>query len=177
MAIQVLFLLLACITITTTTTTNFTSSHTSTSTIAFNAKIGLVETQTNPANERKSWKLEVVHRDRIHPSSFQQCMKRNAKRVANLIHQLDEDGVYYPKVKRFKKDVGSDLGSGEYFIPIGLGTPPTPQYLVIDTRSDIGGVQCQPCVLCPQLSQHLFDLTHSSSFLEIPCNSYVCNLL
>ncbi|KAK7848502.1 hypothetical protein CFP56_004909 [Quercus suber] len=46
MAIRVLFLLLACITITTTTTTNFTSSHTSTSTstIAFNAKIGLVET-------------------------------------------------------------------------------------------------------------------------------------
>ncbi|KAK7855285.1 protein aspartic protease in guard cell 2 [Quercus suber] len=138
MAIQVLFLLLACVIITTTTTTNFTSSHTSTSTIAFNAKIGLVETQTNLADERKSWKLEVVHRDKIHPSSFQQHMKHDAKRVANLIHQLDEDGVYYPKVEHFKEDVGLDLGSGEYFIPVGLGTPPTPQYLVIDTGSDIG---------------------------------------
>ncbi|XP_030972989.1 protein ASPARTIC PROTEASE IN GUARD CELL 2-like [Quercus lobata] len=47
-------------------------------------------------------------------------MKRNAKRVANLIHQLDEDGVYYPEVERFKEDVSSDLGSGESFIPIGL---------------------------------------------------------
>ncbi|KAK7848501.1 protein aspartic protease in guard cell 2 [Quercus suber] len=64
-------------------------------------------------------------------------MKCNAKRVANLIHQLDKDGVYYPEVKRFKEDIGSDLRSGESFIPIGLGTPPTPQYLVIDTRSDI----------------------------------------
>nr|POF19769.1 protein aspartic protease in guard cell 2 [Quercus suber] len=99
--------------------------------------IGLVETQTNPANERKSWKLEVVHRDRIHPSNFQQRIKRNAKRVANLIHQLDEDGVYYPEVECFKEDVGSDSGSGEYFIPIELDTPPTPQYLVIDTGSDI----------------------------------------
>ncbi|XP_030936755.1 protein ASPARTIC PROTEASE IN GUARD CELL 2-like [Quercus lobata] len=177
MAIRVLFLLLACIAITTTTTTNFTSSHTSTSTIAFNAKIGLVEKQTNLADERKSWKSKVVHRDRIHSSSFQQRMKCDAKRVANLIHQLDEDGVYYHEVEHFKEDEGSDLGSVEYFIPIGFGTPPTPQYLVIDTRSDIGWVQCQPCVQCPHLSQHLFDPTHSSSFLEIPCNSYVCNLL
>ena len=121
---------------------------------------------------RESWKLEVVHRDRIHPDSFQQRIKRDAKRVANLIHQLDEDGVYYPEVEHFKEDVGSDLGSGEYFIPGGLGT-----HLVIDTGSDIGWVQCQPCDQCPHLSQHLFDPTHSSLFLEIPCNSYVCNLL
>ena len=88
--------------------------------------VPLVETQTNPVDERKSWKIEVAHRDRIHPSSFQQRMKRDAKRVANLIHQLDEDGVYYPEVELFKEDVGSDLGSGEYFTPVGLGTPPTP---------------------------------------------------
>ena len=64
-------------------------------------------------------------------------MKRDAKRVANHIHQLDEDGVYYPEVELFKEDVGSDLGSGEYFTPVGLGTPPTPQYLVIDIGSVI----------------------------------------
>ena len=68
-------------------------------------------------------------------------MKCNAKRVANLIHQLDEHGVYYPKVEHFKEVVSSDLGSGESFIPIGLGTPPTPQYLVIDTGSDIIPIQ------------------------------------
>ena len=54
-------------------------------------------------------------------------MKRNAKRVANLIHQLDEDGVYYPEVESFKEDVSSDFGIGEYFTPIGLGTPSTLQ--------------------------------------------------
>ncbi|KAL0000274.1 hypothetical protein SO802_019876 [Lithocarpus litseifolius] len=58
--------------------------------------------------------------------------------VANLTHQLDEDGVYYPEMEHFKEDIGSDLESGESFIPVGLGTPPTPQYLVIDTGSDIG---------------------------------------
>ena len=69
-------------------------------------------------------------------------MKRDAKRVANHIHQLDEDGIYYPEVERFKENVSSDLGNGEYFIPVGLGTPPRPQYLVIDTQSDIGWAQC-----------------------------------
>ena len=91
---------------------------------------------------RKSWKLDAGHRDRIHPSSFEQYMKRNAKRVINLIHQLDEDGVYYLEVESFKEDVSLHFWIGEYFIPGGLGTPSTPQYLVIDIGSDIGLVQC-----------------------------------
>ena len=53
-------------------------------------------------------------------------MKCNAKKVANLIHQLDEDGVYYPEVESFKEDVSSDFGIGEYFISVVLGRPPTP---------------------------------------------------
>ena len=64
-------------------------------------------------------------------------MKRNAKTVANLIQQLDEDGVCYPEVESFKEDVSSDFGIGEYFIPVGLGTPSIPQYLVIDIGSVI----------------------------------------
>ena len=67
----------------------------------------------------------MVHRDRIHPSSFEQHMKCNAKGMANLIHQLDEDGFYYPEVESFKEDVSSDFGIAEYFIPIELCTPST----------------------------------------------------
>ena len=81
----------------------------------------------------------MINKDWIHPSHFEQRMKCNAKRVANLIPQLDEDEdeVYYPEVERFKQDVSSDSGSGESFIPIGLGILLTLQYLVIDTGSDI----------------------------------------
>ena len=84
----------------------------------------------------------MVHKDRIHPSHFEQCTKCNAKRVANLIPQLDEEGVYYPEVERFKEDVSSDSGSGESFIPIEHGTPSMHRYLVIDTGSDIVPNQC-----------------------------------
>ena len=79
----------------------------------------------------------MVHKDRIHPCRFEQRMKRNAIRVANLIPQLGEERLYSPKVERFKEDVSSDSGSGESFIPIGLGILLTLQYLVIDTGSDI----------------------------------------
>ena len=84
----------------------------------------------------------MVHKDRIHPCRFEQRMKRNAIRVANLIPQLDEKVVYYLEVESFKEDVSSHFWIGEYFIPGGLGTPSTPQYLVIDIGSDIGLVQC-----------------------------------
>ena len=67
----------------------------------------------------------MVHRDRIHTCSFEQHMERNAKWVANFIHQLDKDGVYYPEVESFKEDVSSDFGIAEYFIPIELCTPST----------------------------------------------------
>ena len=123
--------------------------------------VPLVEIQTNLVDEIKLWKLEVVHRDRIHPSRFQQRMKRDANRMANLIRQLDEYGVYYPKVESFNEDVGSDSGSGEYFIPIGLVTPPTPQYLVIDIGSDIVvetgiiGLGCGVFSLVSQLSDQV----------------------
>ena len=69
-------------------------------------------------------------------------MKHNAKRMANIIPQLDEAGVYYPEVERFKEDVSSDSGSGESFIPIEHGTPSMHRYLVIDTGSDIVPNQC-----------------------------------
>ena len=54
-------------------------------------------------------------------------MERNAKWVANFIHQLDKDGVYYPEVESFKEDVSSDFRIGEYFNLVRLGTPSTPQ--------------------------------------------------
>ena len=47
----------------------------------------------------------------------------------------------------------------------------------MDTKSDVGWVQCQPCVQCYHHSQPIFDPTHSSSYTEIACNSVVYNLL
>lgn len=119
----------------------------------------------------------MIHRNRIHLGSFQHRLKRNAIRVASLVHQLGEKEVIYT-VASFEGEVGSDLVSGDqYFISVGLDTPSMPQYLVMDTGSDVVRVQCLPCVQCSHWPQPIFDPAHSSSYFDIPFNSLACNLL
>ena len=43
-------------------------------------------------------------------------------------------------------------GSGEYFAWVGVGTPPTPALLVLDTGSDVVWLQGAPCRRCYALS-------------------------
>lgn len=68
-------------------------------------------------------------------------------------------------------------GSGEYFVRIGVGSPPRSQYMVIDSGSDIVWVQCQPCTRCYQQSDPVFDPADSSSFAGVSCGSAVCDRL
>lgn len=52
---------------------------------------------------------------------------------------------------------GTEQGSGEYFVRIGVGSPPKNQYVVIDSGSDIIWVQCQPCTQCYHQSDPVFN--------------------
>ena len=51
---------------------------------------------------------------------------------------------------------GLAQGSGEYFASVGVGTPPTPALLVLDTGSDVVWLQCAPCRRCYALSGRVF---------------------
>ena len=91
-----------------------------------------------------STKLKLLHRDRngnyIH--RFQQSTKHDAKRVANLIYSVEQFA--------FEGEVISSLneGIGEYLIPIGIGSLPTTQHVIMDTKNDLIWVQCQKCQQC-----------------------------
>ncbi|MBA0751587.1 hypothetical protein Gogos_000502, partial [Gossypium gossypioides] len=80
-------------------------------------------------------------------------------------------------VNDFGSDVvsGMDQGSGEYFVRIGVGSPPRSQYMVIDSGSDIVWVQCQPCNQCYRQSDPVFDPANSASFAGVSCGSTVCD--
>ncbi|CAN0908990.1 Protein ASPARTIC PROTEASE IN GUARD CELL 2 [Linum grandiflorum] len=56
-----------------------------------------------------------------------------------------------------------EQGSGEYFVRIGVGSPPTSQYMVVDSGSDI--------------SDPLFDPEFSASFSAVSCSSTACDRL
>ncbi|KAH7569827.1 hypothetical protein JRO89_XS05G0004900 [Xanthoceras sorbifolium] len=140
----------------------------------------------NHTDEGK-WKLKLVHRNHIsstklphddHRHRFHARMQRDVKRVAGLTRRLSAAAKSY-EVADFEADVvsGMDQGSGEYFVRIGVGSPPRSQFVVIDSGSDIVWVQCQPCKQCYKQSDPVFDPAASASFAGVSCSSTVCNRL
>ncbi|XP_020202394.1 protein ASPARTIC PROTEASE IN GUARD CELL 2 [Cajanus cajan] len=137
------------------------------------------DTQQSPTK----WKLKLLHRDKVptfntshdHPTRFNARMSRDARRVAGLLRRLAAgNSTYLPEA--FGSDVvsGMDQGSGEYFVRIGVGSPPRNQYVVMDSGSDIIWVQCQPCTQCYHQSDPVFNPADSSSYAGVPCASAVC---
>ncbi|XP_060194471.1 protein ASPARTIC PROTEASE IN GUARD CELL 2-like [Lycium barbarum] len=132
-----------------------------------------------------SWKLKLLHRDKMpfshfsdHPHRFEARMKRDVKRVDTLVRKATNNiGTTTYEVEEFGSEVisGMEQGSGEYFVRIGVGSPVREQYMVIDAGSDIVWVQCQPCTNCYHQSDPVFDPSLSASFSGVPCSSSLCD--
>lgn len=146
-------------------------------------------TSSNSSNYNlNKLQLKLIHRDKLPVYSktdqrrrFSARLRRDAKQVAGLVRRLSKksDYAYNEEVDSFGSYVvsGMDQGSGEYFVRIGVGSPPSSQYVVIDSGSDIIWVQCQPCNQCYRQSDPVFNPTQSASFLGVSCDSSVCTRL
>ncbi|KAF7012303.1 hypothetical protein CFC21_026510 [Triticum aestivum] len=126
--------------------------------------------------------LALLHRDavsgRTYPSTRHAMLglaARDGARAQYLQRRLSPTTM--------TTEVGSEVvsgiseGSGEYFVRVGVGSPPTEQYLVVDSGSDVIWVQCRPCAECYQQADPLFDPAGSASFAAVPCGSGVCRTL
>ncbi|XP_065048381.1 aspartyl protease family protein At5g10770-like [Musa acuminata AAA Group] len=70
---------------------------------------------------------------------------------------------------------GISLGTGNYVVIVGFGTPKRDQTVIFDTGSDVTWIQCQPCVVtCYHQQDPIFDPSHSSTYLNISCSSAYC---
>ncbi|KAE8648785.1 hypothetical protein Csa_008926 [Cucumis sativus] len=72
---------------------------------------------------------------------------------------------------------GASQGSGEYFSRVGIGRPPSPVYMVLDTGSDVSWVQCAPCAECYEQTDPIFEPTSSASFTSLSCETEQCKSL
>lgn len=130
------------------------------------------------------WQLKLIHRDAVSSTSFtghrhrlDELLKRDAARIKSLNHRI---GGAAGGIGNLVEDFGSDIisgmeeGSGEYFVRIGIGSPPVNQYMVIDSGSDIVWVQCQPCAQCYPQADPVFDPAHSATFAGVNCGSTAC---
>ncbi|CAF2099994.1 unnamed protein product [Brassica rapa subsp. trilocularis] len=140
----------------------------------------------NNTDESK-YTLRLLHRDRFPSVSYRNHhhrlharLRRDTDRVAAILRRISgktvPSGSKY-EVDDFGSDVvsGMDQGSGEYFVRIGVGSPPRDQYMVIDSGSDMVWVQCQPCKLCYKQSDPVFDPAKSGSYTGVSCGSSVCD--
>lgn len=145
------------------------------------------------ANERTS-SLKVVHRhgpcfdhngdEANYSPSHAEILQHDQARV-NSIHskvsfsksrQVDRkkasDGTTIPA-----KD-GSSMGSGNYIVTIGLGTPKKFLSLIFDTGSDLTWTQCKPCVKhCYSQDDPIYDSTASKTYTNVSCSSAMCDEL
>ncbi|KFK25359.1 hypothetical protein AALP_AA8G103100 [Arabis alpina] len=73
---------------------------------------------------------------------------------------------------------GSTLGSGNYIVTVGIGTPKHDLSLIFDTGSDLTWTQCEPCVqTCYSQKEPIFNPSSSSSYYNVSCSSAPCSSL
>ena len=70
---------------------------------------------------------------------------------------------------------GIDIGTANYVITVGFGTPSKTQTVIFDTGSDVNWIQCKPCLKgCYSQLEPLFDPKLSSTYRNISCSSPTC---
>ncbi|KAJ9545563.1 hypothetical protein OSB04_025270 [Centaurea solstitialis] len=71
---------------------------------------------------------------------------------------------------------GSTIGSGNYIVTVGLGTPKKDLSLIFDTGSDLTWTQCQPCARsCYSQQETIFAPSASTTYSNISCSATECN--
>jgi hypothetical protein len=73
---------------------------------------------------------------------------------------------------------GLMIGSANYIVNVGLGTPKRDLRLAFDTGSDLTWTQCEPCAgYCYNQVDPIFDPSKSTSYSSITCASPSCSQL
>ncbi|KAL7165890.1 hypothetical protein ACSBR2_036707 [Camellia fascicularis] len=135
--------------------------------------------------------LKVVHKhgpcshlslDKANVPNVTQILSEGQSRV-NLIHfRLSSNSAQNNILKSSKATLpvnsGASIGTGNFVVTVGLGTPKKDLTLVFDTGSDLTWTQCQPCLgSCYQQEEPIFNPNESTTYKNISCNSAECTQL
>ncbi|KAH7523928.1 hypothetical protein FEM48_Zijuj06G0064100 [Ziziphus jujuba var. spinosa] len=105
---------------------------------------------------------EILQQDEYRVNSIQSHLSKNS---------IETDATTIPA------ESGETIGSGNYIVTVGLGTPKRDLSLIFDTGSDVTWTQCQPCNACYKQNEPLFDPSKSTSYASFSCTSQQCSLL
>ncbi|XP_030531996.1 aspartyl protease family protein At5g10770-like [Rhodamnia argentea] len=142
---------------------------------------------TSKASDRKST-LEVIHKhgpcshlvQGPSPLNHTKLLLQDESRVNWIQSQSSNgsDGLEDSAAARLPARSGITIGTGNYVVTIGLGTPKKNLTLAFDTGSPLTWTQCEPCVRsCYNQSEPRFNPSQSSSYANISCTSTSCSQL
>lgn len=73
---------------------------------------------------------------------------------------------------------GLSIGSGNYYVKLGLGSPPKYYAMIFDTGSSLSWLQCQPCVVyCHSQVDPVFEPSASKTYKRLSCRTPECSSL
>ncbi|XP_074556576.1 aspartyl protease family protein At5g10770-like [Curcuma longa] len=108
-------------------------------------------------------------------------LEHDRRRVESLhgLHQAQSSSRLYPGnslAATMQGRYGLALGSADFVVTVGFGSPPQAMSVIFDSGSDLSWIQCQPCPhLCYTQKEPLFDPSNSSHYSLLPCDSSYCS--
>ncbi|KAF5949072.1 hypothetical protein HYC85_015029 [Camellia sinensis] len=139
------------------------------------------------ADKRKGASLKVVHKygpcSHLHKNKenapiVTEILRRDQLRVNSIQSRLRQNSLKESKATTIPANSDRSMGTGNYIVRIGLGTPKKDFTLIFDTGSDFTWTQCQPCfVSCYQQQEPIYDPSLSSTYTNITCSSQQCSQL
>ncbi|WRX34330.1 Xylanase inhibitor [Theobroma cacao] len=123
-----------------------------------------------------------LHQDKANIPTHAEVLLQDEARVKSIHSRLGRNpgssDVDETDAAQLPAKDGSVVGSGNYIVTVGLGTPKKGLSLVFDTGSDITWTQCQPCAKsCYKQRDPIFAPSQSSTYSNISCTSTACSSL
>ncbi|KAG2644166.1 hypothetical protein PVAP13_2KG410500 [Panicum virgatum] len=138
----------------------------------------------------KTSAVRLVHRHgpcsplqaRGHAPSHEEILERDQDRVDSIRRRVAgapaiSDVARAPEGVSLPAYLGTSVGTTNYIMTVGLGTPARNLSVEIDTGSDLSWVQRVPCARCYGQQDPLFDPARSSTYSAVPCGAPECREL
>ncbi|XP_043720865.1 aspartyl protease family protein At5g10770-like [Telopea speciosissima] len=105
-------------------------------------------------------------------------VKHIHSRISNSHQGTDPTVAVASSAVNLPANSGQSLGTGNFVVRIGFGTPKQNFTVIFDTGSDLTWIQCQPCAgLCYSQQDSIFNPSLSSTYSNILCGYHACQQL